>query len=229
MNSVTGYIFAALQITLLDIVLSGDNVGIIALSIRNLNAKDSKRAILIGVFGAISMRILFASLAAAILKIEWLPIRLAGGILLLKITWNLINQDEKTHGKSYIESSAGFWHAVCNIIIADMSMSLDNAIAIAGAADGQIALIIFGIALNIPIILLGSQYVADVMNKYRITIYIGGAILIHTALSMMMKDKLLLPYVNDMAALVIPWVFAIFILIYGILKIKRNHRNVNAR
>lgn len=229
MNSIADYIFAALQITLLDIVLSGDNVSVIALAIRNLNTKDAKRAILIGVIGAISMRILFASLAAVILRIEWLPIRLIGGILLLKITWDLINQDEKAHVRNYMKSSKGFWNAACNIIIADVSMSLDNAIAIAGAADGRIALIIFGIALNIPIILLGSQYVADIMNKYKITIYIGGAILIHTALSMILKDRILEPHVTDMATLVIPWVFAIFILLYGMRKIKRNHRNASMR
>jgi len=222
MDNIVVFILAALQITLLDIVLSGDNVGVIALAIRNLDPKQAKLASIVGVSGAIGLRILFASIVTLIMSIEWLPIKLVGGLLLLKITWDLINQkDEDESQECHVKSSGNFWKAVSSIIIADVSMSLDNVLAIGGAAHGHIGLIAFGIILNIPIIFFGSQYVAILMRKYKITIYIGGAVLMHTALAMILEDKLIMPHISLVFATVFPWVFAALTLVYGIYKIKK--------
>lgn len=220
MDSLFVFIISALQITLLDIVLSGDNVGVIALAIRNLDPKQAKLASITGVTGAIALRIFFASIITFILKVEWLPIKLLGGLLLLKITWDLINDSggEEEHN---VKSSGSFWKAIWSIIIADASMSLDNVLAIGGAADGHIGLIVFGIALNIPIIFFGSQFVANLMKKYKITIYIGGAVLIHTAMAMIMEDRIVSPYINHMFGVVFPWALAVATLGYGYFKIKR--------
>jgi YjbE family integral membrane protein len=214
-------LLAALQITLLDIVLSGDNVGVIALAIRNLNPKEAKVASIIGVSGAIGLRIIFASIITLIMTLEWLPIKLVGGILLLKITWDLISQGAEDDGECNVKSSGSLFKAVMSIIIADISMSLDNVLAIAGSADGNIALIAIGIVINIPIIFFGSQYVAALMKKYKITIFIGGAILMHTALDMIVEDKLIVPYLNHIFAVIFPWAIAALTLAYGVYKIKR--------
>lgn len=224
MNEVIVFILAALQITLLDIVLSGDNVGVIALAIRNLDPKQAKLASIIGVSGAIGLRILFASIVTLILKVEWLPIKLVGGVLLLKITWDLINQGEEGEGHS-VKTGGSFWKAVSSIIIADISMSLDNVLAIAGSAHGSVGLIAFGILLNIPIIFFGSQYVANLMNKYKITVYIGGAILMHTAVAMTLEDRLIAPHVTHILAVAVPWVLAALTLVYGMIKIKRQNKS----
>jgi len=222
MNSFITFILAALQITMLDIVLSGDNVGVIALAIRNLDPKQAKMASIIGVSGAIGLRIIFASIVTIIMKIEWLPIRLVGGLLLLKITFDLIKQaDDCEEEECKVKSSGTFWKAVGSIIIADVSMSLDNVLAIGGAADGNTALIVTGILLNIPIIFFGSQYVAVLMRKFKIVVYIGGAILMHTALGMILEDKLIVPYVNHILAVILPIVLAAIIMIYGIIKTRK--------
>lgn len=226
MNEVMIFIMAALQITLLDIVLSGDNVGVIALAIRNLEPKQAKTASIVGVSGAIGLRIFFASIVTIIMQVEWLPIKLVGGLLLLKITWDLINQgDESEEEGHHVKSAGNFWKAVASIIIADISMSLDNVLAIAGTAHGSIGLIAFGIILNIPIIFFGSQYVALLMRKYKITIYIGGAILMHTAVAMILEDRLLVSHVNHTVGIIVPWALALLTVAYGIFKIKKQDEN----
>jgi YjbE family integral membrane protein len=215
------FLLAALQITMLDIVLCGDNIGVIALAIRNLDEKQKKLVSFIGVSGAIGLRIIFASIVTLILKVEWLPIKLVGGLLLVKITWDLISMKGENEEEGEVKSSSSFWKAVVTIIIADVSMSLDNVLAIGGAANGNIGLIAFGIALNMPIIFFGSQFVSDLMNRYKIVIYVGGAILIHTALAMIIDDNLVAPYVSSFVAVVFPWSIALLTLVYGFFRVKK--------
>lgn len=221
LNYVAPYVMPVLQIALLNIVLSGDNVGVIALAIRNIDPKKAKTVSMIGISGAIILRIFFASILTLIMDVEWLPIKLVGGLLLLKITWDLINEDDHIEDDGNVKAEGNFWKAVVSIILADLSMSLDNVLAIAGAANGSVGLIAFGIILNIPIIFFGSQFVADLMKKYKITIYIGGAILMHTALSMILEDKLLVPYVNHIFAVIASWLLAVAVLGYGFYKVKQ--------
>lgn len=248
MNELLLFLTAGLQITLLDIVLSGDNVGLIALAIRNLPKEQAKMASLVGVAGAIGFRILFASIFTTLITIQWLPLKLIGGLLLLKITWDLLKTapqesqqnvltDEvppQEQEKGLLSSPApaepntnidlvppkslahpGFWKAVSTIILADLSMSLDNVLAVGGAANGNVGLIAFGITLNLPLLFFGSQYVADLMNKYRLIIYIGAGVLIHTALAMILEEHLLTPYIPHLVAVVVPWVIALCVLVHG--------------
>lgn len=216
MDNLTVFLLGALQITLLDIVLSGDNIGVIALATRNLPQKHAKSASIIGVFAAIFLRIVFACLITYILLIKWLPIKLIGGILLIKITWNFIKPEPSKLEETAVNTSNKYWSAVCSIVLADVAMSLDNVLAIAGTAQGHIGLIIFGLALNIPIIFFGSQYVAKIMNKHPMTIYIGGAILAHTSFKMLLEDNLLHNFTSPMITNVISFGAAILVLLYGL-------------
>jgi len=228
MNSLFAFLVGALQITLLDLVLAGDNIGVIALATKNLPKDMAKRASIIGVFAAIGLRILFASLVTYIMMIEWLPIKLIGGILLVKITWDFIKpqkEEQINEEEPEVKTSNRFWAAVGSIIIADISMSLDNVLAIGGAAHGHIGLIVFGLLLNIPIIFLGSQFVADLMKKHAIVIYIGGAILAHTAFGMILEDKLLVPYIPHIIGIIVPLIIAGITLLYGVYAIKKLPRN----
>lgn len=215
MDNLTSFLLGAFQITLLDIVLSGDNIGVIALATRNLPKKYAKSAAIIGVFTAIFLRIVFACIVTYILLIEWLPIKLVGGILLIKITWNFIKPDSSKPEEVAVNTSNKYLSAVLSIVLADVAMSLDNVLAIAGTAQGHIGLIIFGLALNIPIIFLGSQYVSKIMNKYPITIYIGGAILAHTSFKMLLEDNLLHNFTSPIMINIISFSAAIIVLLYG--------------
>ncbi|WP_368490506.1 TerC family protein [Clostridium sp. BJN0013] len=221
MDNLTAFLLGALQITLLDIVLSGDNIGVIALATRDLPKKHAKSASIIGVFVAIFLRIVFACLITYILLIKWLPIKLIGGILLIKITWNFIKPEPPKSEKVTVNTSNKYWSAVSSIVLADAAMSLDNVLAIAGTAQGHIGLIIFGLALNIPIIFFGSQYVAKIMNKYPITIYIGGAILAHTSFKMLLEDNLLHNFTSPMMINIISFSAAIIVLLYGLYIINK--------
>jgi YjbE family integral membrane protein len=155
------------------------------------------------------------------MTVEWLPIKLAGGILLLFITWNLIKDNNGQEGEqeANVREGSSFMKAVGSIILADVSMSLDNVLAIGGTANGHVGLIVFGIALNIPILFFGSQLVANLMDRFKIVVYIGGAVLMRTAAAMIMEDHLITGYINHGVKIAVPWVMAVIVLLYGLYKI----------
>lgn len=214
MDNYISIISGIIKITLLDIVLSGDNIGIIALATKDLPKKLAKKASFIGVIFAIVLRIIFSCLITYILMIEKLPIKLFGGIVLIIITLDFI-KPKGTNGTIKPKNIHSFWKAIYSIVFADLTMSIDNVLAIAGSANGNIFLIIFGLILNIPIIFLGSVYVANIMRKYPFIIYIGGAILAYTAFDMLLHDKIILSIIPEFFILYIPYAIAIIIIAYG--------------
>ncbi|HKM33503.1 MAG TPA: TerC family protein [Lachnospiraceae bacterium] len=215
MSTAFGIIWGVLQITILDLTLSGDNIGVIALVTRRLPEESAKLASLLGIAGALIMRIIFACVLTYVLAVSWLPIRLLGGFLLIKITWDFIKpKQEEAHE---MKEAHALKDAIFTIIIADISMSLDNVLALAAAADGRIVLLVIGILLNIPIIFFGSKFVADLMNKFEIVIYVGGALLAHTSIKMIFEDQLFEKYIHlpVVAGSIIPWCVALLVLFYG--------------
>jgi len=219
MDNVPNFIFSALQITLIDIVLSADNVGIIALAVRKLPKRQARIANIIGIMGALSLRILFASIVTTLMSIQWLPVKLMGGLLLLKITWNLLNINQIS--KPTQKSEKQFWGAVYSIIIADISVSLDNVLAIGGVAKGDIVLIVFGLLANIPILFLGSQLCVELIEKYRITIFISAGILVHTGVEMILEDNLLALYVDSVIGPAFPYIVGLLVILYGLASKER--------
>lgn len=225
MNSVTDFVLKALQITLIDLALSGDNVGVIALAIRDLPKKTANKAKLVGVSGAVILRILFATFISVLFSVSWLHIDLIGGILLLFITFSMLREGDD---KKDVNPSAGFFGAVASIILADASMSLDNVLGIASIAMAEnnvsaigpyeLALIIFGLALCIPVIFFGSGIVARLMGRYPIIIYICAAILVNTAFKMIFKDSFVNPYMHG-AGTVIAAAFALLMLVFGVIAV----------
>lgn len=221
MTGLTAFLIGIAQITLLDFTLSGDNIGVIALATKNLPESIAKKARVTGAAAAILLRILFACGITYILAIEWLPIKLVGGLLLVKITWDFVKPHNETHEDESVKESSKFWDAIWVIVLADISMSLDNVLAIAAAANGNLLLIIFGILLNIPIIIFGSKLVADLMTKHKIVIYIGGAILAHTSFKMIFEDRLVMPYLSHTFSSVFPWAMAALVMLYGFYIVKK--------
>lgn len=215
---------AIIQIALLDITLSGDNVSVIALAIRNLPEKQAKFASLIGVVGAVGVRVLFTCIITLIMAVQWLPIKLVGGIILLKITWDLLHTKEEEENIE-VEGNKNLWKAVASIIIADISMGLDNVLAIAGAAHGSIWLIVFGLGMSIPIIFFGAKFIANLMNKYKIIVYIGAGLLIYTALTMITEDNLTAKYITHFVSVIISALAGFGVVSFGAFSIRKKARN----
>ncbi|SER15346.1 integral membrane protein, YjbE family [Gracilibacillus ureilyticus] len=179
--------FRLLQIISIDIVLSGDNALIIALATKNLPKKFQNKAILIGVGGAIALRIIFASGIVYLLKFPF--IYLIGGILLVWISYKLlINNEEQQH----IASHDSVYRAVLTIITADVVMSLDNVVAIAGASEGNISLLAIGVLISIPLMIYGAKFIVVLLNKYSFLMYIGAGILVFTGADMIIHEPFVL-------------------------------------
>jgi YjbE family integral membrane protein len=187
------------QIILIDILLGGDNAVVIALACRGLPPKQRRMGIIYGTAGAIVLRVILIAFALALLSIPYL--KLVGGVLLVWIGVKLLlpQDDHDEHGN--IASSDKLWGAVKTVIIADLVMSVDNVLAIAGAAESagqhQLPLVIFGLLVSIPIIVAGSQIVLKLMDRFPIIITLGGMLLGWIAGQMMYTDPGLKPYLPD--------------------------------
>lgn len=175
---------AVLQIVAIDIVLGGDNAVVIGLACRRLPERQRKLGILWGMAGAIGLRVILILFAVTLLAVPYL--KLVGAALLLWIGIKLLlPEHEDEHN---IEAGATLLAAIKTIIVADAVMSLDNVIAIAGAAGDSKFLIVFGLLLSIPIIMLGSQLVIKLMDRFPIVIVGGGALLGWIAGGMAVSD-----------------------------------------
>ena len=181
------------QIILIDILLGGDNAVVIALACRKLPPKQRTQGILWGTAGAIVLRIILIFFALTLLAIPFLKI--IGALLLVWIGVKLL-LPEHDEGHANIEGSDKLWGAVKTVIIADFVMSLDNVIAIAGAAEASgtghsMALVIFGVLVSIPIIVWGSQLVIKLMDRFPVIITLGGMLLGWIAGTMVVTDPAL--------------------------------------
>jgi YjbE family integral membrane protein len=172
------------QIILIDIVLSGDNAVVIALACRNLTPEQRKTGIFWGVAGAIGLRVVLTVFAAMVMGLPWL--KLVGGVLLIWIAVKLmLPEEEEGHD---IQASTHLWGAVKTIIVADFVMSLDNVIAVAGAAHGSLALLLFGLAVSIPLIVWSSQLILHWMERWPVIILLGAGLLGYVAGQMIFSD-----------------------------------------
>lgn len=170
---------AVAQIIMIDILLGGDNAVVIALACRKLSPQQRTKGIIWGTVGAIVLRVVLIFFALQLLAIPYL--KLVGAALLVWIGTKLLAPgDEDEHGN--IEGSDKLWAAVRTVIVADLVMSVDNVIAIAGAAEGaggdhKMPLVVFGLLVSIPIIVWGSQFVIKLMDRFPVVITIGGMLL----------------------------------------------------
>lgn len=181
------------QIIMIDILLGGDNAVVIALACRKLPPAQRTQGILWGTAGAILLRVVLIFFALTLLAIPFL--KLAGAVLLLWIGIKLLLPEaDDAHGQ--ITASDKVWAAVKTVIVADLVMSVDNVIAIAGAAQGaseghQMPLVIFGLLVSIPIIVWGSQLVIRLMDRFPLIITAGGMLLGWIAGTMAVSDPAL--------------------------------------
>lgn len=191
------------QIVMIDILLGGDNAVVIALACRKLESRQRIQGILWGTAGAIFLRVVLIFFALTLLGIPFL--KLAGAVLLVWIGIKLLIPDDDHHGN--VTASQSVWAAVKTILIADFVMSLDNVIAIAGAAQGtsadhQMGYVIFGLLLSVPIIIWGSTLVLRLIDRFPLVITLGAALLGWIAGGMLVTDVIITDRFGETSSIV---------------------------
>jgi YjbE family integral membrane protein len=203
------------KIVLTDLVLAGDNALVIALATRALPPKEQFWGRIFGAGGAVGLRVLFVFIVTWLTRIP--IIQLLAGLALLWVAWKLVRPQEEAleaaahpeHAKKHTAGS--LWHAVKIIVVADVIMSLDNVIAIAGIAKegsssphGEMSLVIFGLLLSIPLVVWGSALISRLMSHYRWIIWLGGGVLGHVAGEIVFKDPQVLQWLGIKATVGMP-------------------------
>ena len=206
------HLTALFQVIMIDLVLAGDNAIVIGLAAAGLPEGQRKKAILVGILAATALRIGFASVTVQLLQI--IGLLLAGGILLLWVCWKMWRELQASHAHqpkfhdlsaartmdtaiapSHRQKTLG--QAVWQITIADVSMSLDNVLAVAGAAREHPMILIFGLALSIALMGLAASFIARLLEKHRWIAYVGLAIILYVAFDMCYRGALeVWPHLN---------------------------------
>jgi YjbE family integral membrane protein len=181
-----------------NIILSGDNAVVIALAARSLPAHQQKKAIFWGSAAAIVLRVVLTIVALEMLK--WPYLKIVGGFLLLYIGVSLMLDDDDGDEGEVGNQASGLFAAVRTILIADLVMSLDNVIAVAAAAKGNVPLLVIGLALSIPLIIFGSTLLLKVMERFPIIIVAGAALLGYLAGEMFLTDPALVARTGELPA-----------------------------
>ncbi|MGI6128089.1 MAG: TerC family protein [Planifilum sp.] len=187
------FFLSLFSIIIIDLVLAGDNAIVIGMAARNLPKKQQKHAILWGTLGAIVIRSLATVFVVWLLKIPGLL--LVGGILLIWIAYQLLVEKKQDHDS--VESVTSIGAAIRTIIIADTVMSLDNVLAVAGAAHGNFILVVLGLLISVPIIIWGSRLFIKLADRFPLIIYLGGGVLAWTAAKMITDEKLLQSWMDE--------------------------------
>jgi YjbE family integral membrane protein len=167
------FALAVLQIIWIDLVLSGDNAVVIALACKNLPERQRRIGVILGAGTAVALRIFFALIITFILGVPYL--KLVGAALLFWIAVKLVTDHHQE--EENVQSADSLWGAVRTIAIADLVMSLDNVVAIAAASRGHVGLFVFALLLSIPLVVVGSQLIMRMIDRFPILIWIGAAIL----------------------------------------------------
>jgi YjbE family integral membrane protein len=180
------YLIDCLSIIVIDLLLAGDNALVIALAVRALPKGRRRIAMLAGAWLAVLIRVVVTFAAAKLLEVEY--VQFAGGVF---VVWIAVRVLRDAKGQERTAASSGeLWRAIGSIVMADLTMSTDNILAVAGASKGNVWLIVFGLALSIPLVVSSSTFLAFIMDKYPVTMYVGVAILGRVGGEMMLGDPL---------------------------------------
>ncbi|MBP7645397.1 MAG: TerC family protein [Comamonas sp.] len=176
-----------MKIVWINIILSGDNAVVIALAARSLPAQQQKKAIMFGSGAAVFLRIVLTVVAAKLLELSFLQV--IGGCLLLWIGYQLLTGGEEEEGEAKGKGSMAA--AIRTILIADLVMSLDNVIAVAATAQGNMVLLILGLAISIPLVIFGSTLMIKLMDRFPVIITLGAALIGWVGGETIVNDNLL--------------------------------------
>ncbi|HXA26115.1 MAG TPA: YjbE family putative metal transport protein [Acetobacteraceae bacterium] len=175
---------ALAQVVLIDITLAGDNAIVVALAVSGLAARQKRPAILFGIIGATVIRIAFGVVALQLLAV--IGLLLAGGLLLLWVCWRMFRELRRPRGRAGVDHASGktLGQAMFQIILADVSMSLDNVLAVAGAASGSTWVLAVGLLLSVVLMGVAANLLAKVLERQRWVSWVGLLIVLYVAVSM---------------------------------------------
>lgn len=225
MDWLTGeMLYTLLMIIVIDLVLAGDNAIVIGMAARNLPKEQQKKAVIWGTVGAVVIR------AAATLAVVWLlaipGLLLVGGLFLVWIALKLLIE-EKNHDS--VKAGTTLAAAIRTIVIADAVMGIDNILAVAGAAHGNFALVVVGLAISVPVMVWGSTLVLKLIEKFPVTMYIGAAVLALTAGKMLVDEKFVKAWVGEgLLKWTIVAIVVVVVLIAGLAIKKKRAKKVAA-
>jgi YjbE family integral membrane protein len=178
---------SVLEIIWINVLLSGDNAIVIALACRRLPSRQRAAGIVLGTVAALLLRLAFASIVVTLMLIPW--VKMAGGVALFWIAAKLLMPSESSEEAA--APAHGLLRAIAVIAVADVVMSLDNVIAVAAAADGNIALLVFGLAISIPAIVGGATVIAAMINRFPLIVWAGAALLGWVAGNVLASDPVI--------------------------------------
>jgi YjbE family integral membrane protein len=178
------FFVSVMSIVLIDLVLAGDNAVVIAMAVKNLSGKNRRWGIILGAGGAVFVRVICIFLVAKLLTMQF--IKLIGGAVIIWIAIKLLTEGAKEEGQD--RECGSIWQALWVIIVADLSMGIDNMLAVGGASHGNLFLLLFGLALSIPFVVFMSNLLSTLMDKYPIILWAGAALLGKVGAEMMITD-----------------------------------------
>jgi len=207
------FLLNALAIVLIDLLLAGDNALVIALAVRALPKHERRLTILGGAAGAVALRVGLTTVAARLLTVPYL--QLAGGLLILWIALKVLIDVSTPPDQA--PAPRRVWAAIWYVVLADVTMSTDNILAIAGASKGEFWLILFGLAVSIPFVVLSSNLLANLMDRFPVLIYLGAGILGKVGGEMILTDPLVAQAWNPTEAVryAVEGALALTLIAYG--------------
>jgi YjbE family integral membrane protein len=205
---VTETLQAILAITLIDLAMSGDNALVIGMVARGLPRAQRRKAIVIGAVGAVALRVLAAAVVTLLLAIRYL--QLVGGVALVVIAYRLVRPETTTRN---IRPVTTLRAAAVTILAADFAMSLENILGVGAAAHGNVALLLFGLGLSIPIVLIGGGVVVSVLDRFPHATWLGAVAILWTAADLILSEPTLgalrdLPYAEPLLTLTLVFLVA---------------------
>lgn len=185
------FLFALLNIIFINVILSGDNAVVIAMAVRSLPPKQRQKGIILGTAGAVVLRIGLTFIAARLLEVPF--VKLLGGLLILWIAFKLLMGESEENKTKEVN---GLMQAVGTILMADLVMSLDNVLGVAGASNGDALLLFIGLATSIPIVVFASKIITQMMDRFPVIVLLGAAVLGRVAGEMIVSDPFMVRTLN---------------------------------
>jgi YjbE family integral membrane protein len=212
-----GFSLGVLNIVIIDLILAGDNAVVIAMAVRSLPRAQRQWGIILGAGAAVLLRVVLTFFVAKLLVISF--IKLAGGVL---IAWIAVKLFIEGAPEQQDQEAKTLWQAMWLIVVADITMSTDNVLAVAGASHGNLFLLIFGLALSIPFVVFTSNLLSMLMDRYPVIIYIGAAVLGRVAGEMIFTDPAVVGWLQPPSwfAHAMEAVFAVGVIVVGKLWIR---------
>jgi YjbE family integral membrane protein len=221
------FLLSALSIVLIDLVLAGDNALVIALAVRSLPPRERRIGTVGGAMAAVVLRVALTIVAARLLNFSY--VKLVGGLFIVWIAFKVLADASEPAGA--VPAPGRFWQAIRYIVVADITMSTDNILAIAGASKGNVWLIAFGLGLSIPFVVLSANLLAKLMDRYPATIYVGAAILGKVGGEMIMTDPAVVRALHPGEAIryAVEGALVVALVVAGIVITKRRRQEPDDR